>query len=211
MPTGPGYPYHYHVRASSDLASKQWSFQRSFSSASDPEFNHKVLVELERISKAEFDESALVPHHACAGRDSAAAAQRAPTAAAGQHRAAAAAHRAPAATAQRSLAAAAALSAPAAVAVHRSVAATAAQRASAAAAVQHGASAAVQYGASAGVPREERACGGCGRSGPVVRLMHCNRCRAAWYCSKACQTTAWRSGHKRECTPVAGSAQLSQA
>ena len=31
----------------------------------------------------------------------------------------------------------------------------------------------------------------------------CARCKAAVYCSKECQTRAWKAGHKRECAPCA--------
>ena len=30
-------------------------------------------------------------------------------------------------------------------------------------------------------------------------LLQCARCKAATYCSKSCQTKAWKTGHKREC------------
>jgi len=27
----------------------------------------------------------------------------------------------------------------------------------------------------------------------------CARCHSAWYCGKACQTSAWKAGHKKQC------------
>ena len=30
-------------------------------------------------------------------------------------------------------------------------------------------------------------------------ILRCARCRKAGYCSKTCQTKAWKAGHKREC------------
>ena len=35
-------------------------------------------------------------------------------------------------------------------------------------------------------------------SGPPLKLRKCERCRRAWYCSRACQAVAWPK-HKREC------------
>ena len=31
-------------------------------------------------------------------------------------------------------------------------------------------------------------------------FLHCSRCRQVYYCCKACQTQAWKAGHKRECS-----------
>lgn len=38
-------------------------------------------------------------------------------------------------------------------------------------------------------------------------LVACAACRVALYCSKACQRTAWKEGHKQEC-PAMGAAAL---
>ena len=35
-------------------------------------------------------------------------------------------------------------------------------------------------------------------------LLQCERCKAVAYCSKECQTRAWKAGHKRECAPGDG-------
>ena len=35
-------------------------------------------------------------------------------------------------------------------------------------------------------------------------LLQCARCKAVAYCSKECQTRAWKAGHKRECAPGDG-------
>ena len=45
-------------------------------------------------------------------------------------------------------------------------------------------------------------CGSCGAKGPDVTLARCARCPKATaprYCSKACQITGWRGGHRLEC------------
>ena len=31
------------------------------------------------------------------------------------------------------------------------------------------------------------------------KLQRCNRCKAAWYCGKACQKSHWKRGHKIDC------------
>jgi len=40
----------------------------------------------------------------------------------------------------------------------------------------------------------------CGK--PLDAILWCSRCKEAMYCSKECQTKAWKAGHKRECTPA---------
>jgi tetratricopeptide (TPR) repeat protein len=44
------------------------------------------------------------------------------------------------------------------------------------------------------------ACAAC--AAPCARRRVCARCKAAGYCSKACQTRAWKT-HRRECVPAA--------
>lgn len=39
----------------------------------------------------------------------------------------------------------------------------------------------------------------CGATPPSVKLKHCARCRQVWFCSKACQTKAWKKGHRSVC------------
>jgi len=48
-----------------------------------------------------------------------------------------------------------------------------------------------------------RFCYECGRS-VGVRLEPCSRCKAVFYCSKACQNKAWAEVHKDECLRVPG-------
>ena len=36
------------------------------------------------------------------------------------------------------------------------------------------------------------------------RTPRCAQCQDAVYCSKKCQTRAWKAGHKRECVPAEG-------
>lgn len=43
-------------------------------------------------------------------------------------------------------------------------------------------------------------CDHCGQQ--FERLQRCSRCKAAFYCSKACSTAAWRAGHKQACLPA---------
>jgi len=40
--------------------------------------------------------------------------------------------------------------------------------------------------------------------------LRCARCKEAVYCSKDCQTKAWKAGHKRECVPAKGAAEAIQ-
>ena len=39
-------------------------------------------------------------------------------------------------------------------------------------------------------------CQHCDKPAPELR---CSRCRAAYYCSSACQRAAWKAGHKAAC------------
>jgi hypothetical protein len=39
---------------------------------------------------------------------------------------------------------------------------------------------------------------------PLQTLLQCAKCKSASYCSKDCQTKAWKAGHKRECAPGRG-------
>lgn len=38
-----------------------------------------------------------------------------------------------------------------------------------------------------------------------IGALRCGRCKAVWYCSKECQTTAWHGGHRRACVQSNGS------
>lgn len=47
-----------------------------------------------------------------------------------------------------------------------------------------------------------RECSHCRKKEPAgVLFKKCSRCGVAYYCSKACQTNAWRAGHKKVCQP----------
>eukprot|EP00961_Rhodomonas_salina_P275856 3726581-Rhodomonas_salina.4 len=35
----------------------------------------------------------------------------------------------------------------------------------------------------------------------TAKLLVCSRCRSSKYCSKECQTAAWKSGHSKACRP----------
>ncbi|KAM3574986.1 hypothetical protein VYU27_003112 [Nannochloropsis oceanica] len=41
-------------------------------------------------------------------------------------------------------------------------------------------------------------CSGCAAT-KETRTLACAKCKAAWFCSKDCQTTAWKAGHKEAC------------
>ena len=41
-------------------------------------------------------------------------------------------------------------------------------------------------------------CSGCAAM-KETRTLACAKCKAAWFCSKDCQTTAWKAGHKKAC------------
>ena len=46
------------------------------------------------------------------------------------------------------------------------------------------------------------ACDHCGKTAEdagVAKLLTCGGCKLVSYCTKACQTQAWKSGHKSEC------------
>ena len=62
--------------------------------------------------------------------------------------------------------------------------------------------------AGAAVPPSDAAlaCCGCGEAGTRRSLKRCAGCRAAWYCSSACQARAWPQ-HKQACKAHAHSAQ----
>lgn len=47
-----------------------------------------------------------------------------------------------------------------------------------------------------------QACAACDKSGAVVKLRSCTRCKKVWYCGKDCQASDWRR-HKKDCKPVA--------
>lgn len=52
-----------------------------------------------------------------------------------------------------------------------------------------------------------RVCFYCGtpEAAGTTSLKRCDRCEAAFYCSKECQTRHWRAGHKLDCVQVQGS------
>jgi len=45
-------------------------------------------------------------------------------------------------------------------------------------------------------------CNHCGKG--FDELRKCAQCKAVWYCSKACQTAAWKAGHKHACATLNG-------
>ena len=47
------------------------------------------------------------------------------------------------------------------------------------------------------MPPKVLTCGFCSKTGPDFLV--CARCKVASYCSKTCQTKAWKANHKREC------------
>jgi tetratricopeptide (TPR) repeat protein len=47
------------------------------------------------------------------------------------------------------------------------------------------------------MPPKLLTCGFCSKTGP--NFLVCARCKVASYCSKTCQTKAWKANHKREC------------
>ena len=40
------------------------------------------------------------------------------------------------------------------------------------------------------------------KNGTSAKLQSCARCRAVWYCGRACQVAHWKAGHKHVCVPV---------
>lgn len=40
------------------------------------------------------------------------------------------------------------------------------------------------------------------KAGTSAKLQSCARCRAVWYCGRACQVAHWKAGHKHVCVPV---------
>ena len=43
-------------------------------------------------------------------------------------------------------------------------------------------------------------CAYCGKDvQPGEKFKQCSKCKAQWYCSKACQVEAWKAGHKKDC------------
>ena len=47
-----------------------------------------------------------------------------------------------------------------------------------------------------------RTCVTCHAQEPALRTFKpCARCRVAVYCSKECQATDWKAGHKKRCVP----------
>ena len=47
------------------------------------------------------------------------------------------------------------------------------------------------------MPSSATLCGNCSKA--LQKPLVCARCKTATYCSKDCQTKAWKAGHKREC------------
>jgi hypothetical protein len=45
---------------------------------------------------------------------------------------------------------------------------------------------------------DSNTCDHCGKNGAAIKLLVCGRCKSASYCSKECQTTAWKT-HKTVC------------
>ena len=39
-------------------------------------------------------------------------------------------------------------------------------------------------------------------------LLRCSKCRRVCYCCRACQTKAWKAGHKHECGPAAAARRV---
>ena len=39
-------------------------------------------------------------------------------------------------------------------------------------------------------------------------LLQCSKCRRVCYCCRACQTQAWKAGHKRECGQAAAARRV---
>lgn len=44
-------------------------------------------------------------------------------------------------------------------------------------------------------------CAFCDKCALGYKLFRCSRCKRAHYCSRACQSKAWKRGHKRDCVP----------
>jgi hypothetical protein len=81
-----------------------------------------------------------------------------------------------------------------------------AEAAAAAAAAEASASASSSPDASvAAVARVARVCAGCdaAETPGAARFRKCNRCKRAYFCSEACQLTAWKGVHdKRACSAL---------
>lgn len=45
-------------------------------------------------------------------------------------------------------------------------------------------------------------CACCGKCALGYKLFRCSRCKRVQYCSRACQSKAWKRGHKQECEAV---------
>jgi len=50
--------------------------------------------------------------------------------------------------------------------------------------------------------QQQRQCDGCG--GRFSKLQRCGRCKQRHYCSKKCQRSDWKKGHKAECPTLVG-------
>ena len=57
-------------------------------------------------------------------------------------------------------------------------------------------------GRSTGAAAQSRACGGCGKGEPEVRLLRCTGCKAQYYCGAACAKAHWPS-HRAACKAAA--------
>lgn len=50
----------------------------------------------------------------------------------------------------------------------------------------------------------DKECGSCKAPSGAIKLSRCAQCSAVSYCSKACQTSHWKAGHKWDCCNKAG-------
>jgi hypothetical protein len=44
-------------------------------------------------------------------------------------------------------------------------------------------------------------CDVCGKCALGHKMKRCGKCKQAFYCTRECQETAWRKGHRRNCIP----------
>lgn len=45
----------------------------------------------------------------------------------------------------------------------------------------------------------------------VLATLRCSQCKEAWYCSKTCQLSNWKSGHKEQCKKIADEKKLAES
>lgn len=67
--------------------------------------------------------------------------------------------------------------------------------------------------AKAGSRSKTRACSntGCTVTDPSRSFDKCARCMAVSYCSRACQRSHWRAGHRTTCVPLPGSTKVAKS